>query len=597
MIETLPFTLAALREAYAGGLKPEDVVAEVRRRIDAAADPSIFLHRVPLERALAEARALGTFEPERPLWGVPFAVKDNIDLAGAPTTAACPAFTYEPGADAAVVARLRDVGALPVGKTNLDQFATGLVGTRTPFPVPRNALDPQIVPGGSSSGSGVAVARGLVAFALGTDTAGSGRVPAALNGVVGLKPSLGAISARGVVPACRTLDTVSVFALTVEDAYAVLQAAAGFDPLDPYSREVRAAPVGAVPPGLRAGVPSRASRRFFGDTVQEVAFDRDCRALEALGVELQEIDFAPFYVVAELLYGGAWVAERHAVIEELLERSPEAVHPVIRQIVEPAAQIRATNAFRDLYRLEALRTAVAPVLAEVDLLAVPTIPTFVTLEEIAADPIGPNARLGTYTNFVNLLGLCGLAVPTAPRADGRPGSVTLLAAAGRDGLLASVGRLIQHERLGATGWRLPPLAELSVGAAPGEIEIAVCGAHMAGLPLNGEITRRGGRFLREARTTDAYRLFRLPGGPPVRPGLLRGAEGSGGHVRVEVWALPEAALGDFLAGVPAPLGIGTVALADGTTPKGFLCEAAATDGAEDVTRFADWRRVPEREDA
>ena len=591
-IESLPFTLEALRGAYGAGLDPAAVLREVERRIAAVDDPGIFIARFDGAALSAMAAALGDFDPARPLWGIPFAVKDNIDVAGLPTTAACPAFETLPEADAFAVARLRAAGAIPVGKTNLDQFATGLVGVRTPWPVPRNALDPALVPGGSSSGSAVAVAHGLVAFSLGTDTAGSGRVPAGLNNIVGLKPSLGAISATGVVPACRTLDTISVFALTVDDAWAAFRAAAAFDADDPYARPVDVGALGARPVAPAVGVPSRESRRFFGDAAQEASFDATVAALARSGARIVEVDFAPFFAVAAMLYEGAWVAERHVVVGPLLARAPEAVHPVIRSIVEPAAALSAADAFRGFYRLEALRRAVAPVLARLDLLCVPTFPTFVTLEEIAADPIGPNARLGTYTNFVNLLGLCGLAVPTPARSDGRPGSVTLLAQAGRDGLLASLGREIERwgdRRLGATGWTVPAAGGTAAGIPDDEMEIAVCGAHMSGLPLNGELTRLGGRFLRAVRTEPVYRLYALAGGPPRRPGMVRAEAGAA--IAVEVWALPKAAFGAFIAGVPAPLSIGTVALGDGTKPKGFLCEPAGLAGAEDVTAVGDWRKV------
>ena len=591
-IEELPFTVEALRRAYSAGLEPAAVMRELTRRLAAVDDPGIFIQRFPPEALEAMATALGSYDAARPLWGVPFAVKDNIDVAGLPTTAACPAFAYRPETDAFVVARLRAAGAIPVGKTNLDQFATGLTGVRTPYLVPRNALDPEMVPGGSSSGSAVAVAHGAVAFSLGTDTAGSGRVPAGLNNIVGLKPTLGALSARGVVPACRTLDTVSVFALTVDDAWTAFAATSRFDADDPYSRAVPTFDLGPAPPVPVIGVPAPESRRFFGDAAQEAAFDATVAALAARGARIEALDFASFFAVAEMLYAGAWVAERHTVVGPLLERDPNAVHPVIRRIVGPAGALTAADAFRGFYRLEALKREVASALARVDLLCVPTFPSFVTLEDIAADPIGPNERLGTYTNFVNLLGLCALAVPTPARTDGRPGSVTLLAAAGRDGLLASLGREIERlgeRRLGATAWPVPPAAAVGDGASADEIEIAVCGAHMSGLPLNGELTGFGGRFLRAMRTAPVYRLYALAGGPPRRPGMVRGK--GGGAIAVEVWALPKAAFGDFIARVPAPLSIGTVELADGTRPKGFLCEPAGTIGAEDVTAVGDWRKV------
>jgi allophanate hydrolase len=574
--DRLDFTLPALRAAYAAGVSPADVILEALARLERAADPGIFLHLAPTAALLAEARALGPFDPDRPLWGIPFAVKDNIDVAGMPTTAACAAWAYTPDRDAFAVARLRAAGAIPIGKTNLDQFATGLVGVRTPWPVPRNALDPAIVPGGSSSGSAVAVGRGIVPFALGTDTAGSGRVPAALNGIAGLKPTLGAVSATGVVPACRTLDTISVFAPDVADAWAVYGVMAGYDPTDAYARPIRVPPLPAALPAPCIGVPDSASLRFFGDAVQAASFAATIDALRARGARVMEVDFAPFYAVANMLYEGAWVAERHAVIEGLLAANPQAVHPVTRAIIGKATSLSATDAFRGFYRLAELRRACQPILASVDMLAVPTIPTFYTLADLAADPVTPNSNLGTYTNFVNLLDLCALAFPVAPRADGRPGSLTLIGPAGADA------------RLVAEALRLSGAAAPAAGPAPDEIALAVCGAHMSGLPLNGQLTGPGGRFLRATTTAPTYRLHALAGGPPRRPGLVRVAEG-GAAIALEVWALPRAAVGDLLAQIPAPLGLGTVVLADGSSVAGFLCEGAGLAGATEITAHGGWR--------
>jgi allophanate hydrolase len=585
-IETLPFTLEALAAAYAEGLRPEAVIAEAFRRHDAAGDPGIFIHDAR-HAALDAARALGSPDG-RPLWGIPFAVKDNIDVAGMPTSASCPDFTYLAKADAFVVARLRAAGAIVLGKTNLDQFATGLVGVRTPWPAPINAIDPTIVPGGSSSGSAVAVARGIAAFALGTDTAGSGRVPAALNGIVGLKPTLGALSASGMVPACRSLDTISIFAMTTAEAWSVFDAAAGFDKADAYSRLLASRPVSPVPPAPRIGVPDAATLKTFGDAAQEAAFRTTIAALEAKGAVIVELDFEPFYAVATLLYEGAWVAERVAAVGDRLLDRPESLHPTTRAILEPGLKLTAVDAFRGLYRLKELERPCREMLSIVDALCVPTIPTFVRLDEIAADPIGPNSMLGTYTNFVNLLDMCGIAVPTGVRRDGRPATVTFLASAGRDAACAALAMAVEAGAMGATAWPRPAGPELVAQAGADELAIAVCGAHMSGLPLNHQLTSLGGRFLAATRTAPAYSLHALAGGPPARPGMVRRASG-GAAIELEVWALPKAGVGAFLAGIPAPLGIGTVALEDGTSVKGFLCEPQGLAGATDITEFGGWR--------
>lgn len=590
-MQDMPFTLPSLAAAYAAGKSPADVIEEVYRRIEAVADPGIFIHLAPKEAVLARAASLGVREPAKPLWGIPFAVKDNIDVTGMPTTCACPAFEYTAEKDAFVVAKLREAGAIPIGKTNLDQFATGLVGVRSPYPIPKNALDPEIVPGGSSSGSAVAVAHGIVPFALGTDTAGSGRVPAALNNIVGLKPSLGALSASGMVPACRTLDTVSVFALTVEDAFAVYSAAFGYDEADAYSRRLPV-PFFETPAGsLTIGVPDEASRLFFGDEVQAASFAQTLGVLEGLGHRIVPLDFAPFYRIAGLLYDGAWVAERYAAIEGVIRGNPDALHPVTRGIIGRAEALPAADAFRDFYRLADLKRAAEPLVGGVDILAVPTIPRFFPVEDLSDDPIGPNSKLGTYTNFVNLMDLCGIAVPVAARADGRPGNVTLLAPAGKDGRIAGLAALLQAEAgeaLGATGWSPAPAEMAKPAAGPDEIAVAMVGAHMRGLPLNHEVTRLGGRFLFEGATAPEYRFYALAGGPPKRPGLVRSTGGA--SIALEVWAIPLSRFGDFMAGIPSPLGIGTLRLADGTTTKGFICETAGLEGAEDITAFGGWRR-------
>jgi allophanate hydrolase len=576
----------------AGIASVEETVGQCYARIRAHADPAIFISLRDENEARAEARSMAALPgSDRPLLGVPIAVKDNIDVKGLPTTAACPAFAYEPAADATAVARLRAAGAIIIGKTNLDQFAAGLVGVRSPYGVPRNPFDARLIPGGSSSGSAVAVAAGLVPLALGTDTAGSGRVPAALNNIVGLKPSLGLVSTRGVVPACRTLDCVSIFSLTVDDASIALQAMAGFDPTDPYSRSREAAAIGAMPQGVRLGVPLAGQRIFFGDRLAAQAYENALARLGALGATIVEIDIEPFYETARLLYEGPWLAERYLVIRAMLASSPEAIHPVTRAIIQEGARPTAAEAFTAFYRLEELRRARDHIFGGVDALVMPTMPTVYTVDQVLADPIQLNSRLGTYTNFVNLLDLCALAVPAAMRSDGVPSGITLLAPAGRDGALASIGRVFHADTglpLGAVNRARPPLSDVAT-LGVNEVALAVVGAHLSGMPLNSELRALGARLIAGTTTTADYRLYALAETIPPKPGMLRVADGEGASLAVEVWALSWEAFGRFVAAVPPPLSIGTVRLAGGAAAKGFLVEAKAVNGARDITSFGGWR--------
>ncbi|KAA3451885.1 allophanate hydrolase [Mesorhizobium sp. SARCC-RB16n] len=587
------FDIISLHAAYAGGVTVADMIDAAHARIVAADDPGIFIHLAGREEMLAQSQKLGPFDPvAKPLWGVPFAVKDNIDVAGMPTTAACAEYAYMPEKDATVVARLKAAGALVVGKTNLDQFATGLVGVRTPYPIPRNAVDASLVPGGSSSGSAVATARGIVSFALGTDTAGSGRIPAGLNNIVGLKPTVGALSAAGVVPACRTLDCVSVFALTVDDAYAVFGVAAAEDPADAYSRAINAPALAARPPVLSVGVPAKSDLKFFDDASMPAGFEAALGLLETLGCRLVEIPFGDFYATANLLYEGAWVAERYAAIGDFMDANEAAMHPVTRKIIGGARSLSAADAFRGLYALQAYKAKLAPVVASVDLFCVPTAPTHYTTAAVLADPVATNSRLGTYTNFVNLLDMCGIAVPTGRRRDGLPMSVTLLAPAGRDALTTMLARDLHGQSglpLGATGWPQPGPRPAAVRPCDGMIDLVVVGAHLSGMPLNGQLNQLGAQFLRATRTAAAYKLYALAGQSVPKPGLIRVADG-GMRIDVEVWRLGPEAFGHFVAAIPAPLGIGTVELEDGTPAKGFLVESAGLDGASDISSFGGWRR-------
>lgn len=587
----MPTLANILADHLSGRATIAETVSACYAHLRAHGDEAIFITLRPEAEVMAEAERLQAEGPlGRRLWGVPIAVKDNIDVAGLPTTAACLAFAYSPTQDASAVARLRAQGAIVIGKTNLDQFATGLNGTRSPYGTPRNALRPDLVPGGSSSGSASAVAAGIVPVALGTDTAGSGRVPAGLQNIVGLKPSVGLVPSAGVVPACRTLDCISVFGLTVEDAWAALDVMAGVDPADPFSRVLPLGRPGAAPPALRLGVPRPQDLDFGGDPAAKASFEAALERATGLGAEIVALDFTPFYETAQLLYDGPWVAERWLAIRDLYARDPDAILPVIREVISGRPLPDAAAAFAARYRLAELALAARATLKTVDALMVPTAPRPATLAEMAADPVGANSMLGRYTNFVNLLDLCALAVPVTLAGDGTAAGMTLIAPAGHDAALASFGRAFQAAGglpLGATGEPLPPQADWPASGAPGKIEIAVVGAHLSGMPLNGELTALGGCFVRATTTTADYRLYALPGGPPLRPGLLR-ADG-GGKIAVEVWSLPPEGFGRFVAGIPAPLGIGTLALADGTRVKGFLCEAIATQGARDITDFGGWR--------
>jgi allophanate hydrolase len=586
-------TIAEIVAAHRAGLTtPRETVARCYARIRSHDDAAIFISLREETDALAEAAALeGKDATALPLYGVPVAVKDNIDVAGLPTTAACPAFAYTPARDSTAVARLRAAGAIIIGKTNLDQFATGLVGVRSPYGIPKNPVRADLVPGGSSSGSAVAVSAGLVPLSLGTDTAGSGRVPAMLNNIVGLKPSLGMISTSGLVPACRTLDCISVFSLTVDDAVTALSVMAAPDPLDPFSRDRPLTAVTAFPNGVKLGIPRSGQLIFFGDKAAEAAYGAAAARFVKLGAELVEFDLEPFYETARLLYEGPWVAERYLVIRDLLASDPDAIHPVTREITIAGARVSAADTFAALYRLQALRKVAERTFASVGALLLPTAPTAYTTADVLADPILLNSRLGTYTNFVNLLDLCGLAVPAAMRGDGIPFGITLLAPAGGDAALASLGRAFHADTalpVGAKAIPLPPLPPVPPSLHGDEIAVVVVGAHLSGMALNHELTSLGGRLLEATTTAPDYQLYALPTTPP-KPGMLRIDDGKGSAMQVELWALSAASFGTFVNLIPPPLSIGTIRLADGRSAKGFLVEPAALDGARDISAFGGWR--------
>ena len=579
-------------------MTPSEIAALVADRISAEATPGIWIQVRPRAELVAEAEAIeraSSPDARPPLYGIPFAVKDNIDVRGLQTTAACAEFAYGPGESAAVVDRLIAAGALCVGKTNLDQFATGLVGVRSPYGIPPNPFDATRVSGGSSSGSAAAVTRGLVSFALATDTAGSGRVPAAFNRIVGLKPSPGLFSTRGVVPACRSLDCVTVMALTALDAARVAAVATAFDPRDPYSRDEAGSfdwQPAAFVRGAKIGIP-RPEDLASCDAATRTAFERACADLEALGGVLSLVDMTPFFDAGRLLYEGPWIAERLAGLEPFVGGHPDALLPVIRAILHQGEKPTATDVFRGLHALQALKRAAASTWSSVTALMVPTAPTLPKIDEVLADPVAVNTRLGRFTTFGNLLALAALAVPTGMRPDGLPSGATFIGPWGSDAKLLGLGRAFEdrlREPLGATGWPHPGPPSGEPAPRPrGTLHIAVVGAHLSGMPLNRQLTDRGATLVRAARTAPSYRLYALPDTRPPKPGLVRVADGEGVGVDVEVWALPEATVGSFLALVGSPLAIGTLALEDGTNVHGFLSEAHAVARAEDISSYGGWR--------
>lgn len=585
--------LASLRKTYETGLMPSQVVEEVIKRRAASKDPAIFItptSDAALRAAAQDLMKLAPVPNSLPLWGIPFAAKDNIDVAGLPTTAACPAYAYAPAADATVVARLKAAGALIIGKTNLDQFATGLNGTRSPHGAPRSVFNADYISGGSSSGSSVAVASGLCTFALGTDTAGSGRVPAAFNNLVGIKPTPGLLPNTGTVPACKSVDCITIFAATVGDGVTIRKVAEGFDPGDPFSRVAKPSSLPAT--GLRVGVLEGAEREFFGDKEVEKLYDHAIAEAAALGAKIVPFDYAPFREAAALLYDGPWVAERLAAVERFLATNAKDFDPTVRKIIEGAKSISAVDAFNGRYKLEALRHKTNAEWQKVDVLLLPTAPTTYTVAAMKADPIVLNGRLGRYTNFVNLLDCAAIAIPAGFGANGLPAGVTLIGSAFSDDALAPFADAL-HRRMNcgmgvnrnATLYK----EDIMNPAEDNLVQIVVVGAHLTGMPLNHELTTPGGTLVKTCRTAKDYRLYVLPNTTPPKPGLIRepGFEGEG--LEVEVWALPAEAFGKFVQKIPAPLGIGKLTLDDGSSVSGFMCEAHAVIGAQEITRLGGWR--------
>ncbi|MCQ6263857.1 allophanate hydrolase [Alcanivorax sp. MM125-6] len=547
---------------------------------------ALWIHLLDESSLLAQAERLS--DPSLPLYGVPFAVKDNIDVGSLPTTAACPAYAYTAKETAPAVQALLDAGAILVGKTNLDQLATGLVGVRSPYGEVPNPFNGDYVTGGSSSGSAAVVSLGLVPFALGTDTAGSGRVPAALTNIVGLKPTKGSMSTRGVVPACRTLDCISVFAVSVDDAETVFDIYKGYDERDGYARHAPSGVPTALPEKPRLGVPKETP--WFGDDQAAAAWQRQLEELDAIA-ELVPMDLEVLHEAARLLYQGPWVAERYTVAEPLLDQ-PDALLPVIRDIILPARDMSAADGFRAQYKLADLRRQADQLMADIDALVVPSTPGIYTRAAVNADPVTLNSQLGTWTNFVNLLDMCALSLPGGLRDEDRlPTGITLIGPAWYDAALAEFGRRWQRHRpwrAGVTDQQPPlPQAEDDKDRDDGTVTVAVVGAHLSGMPLNYQLTERNGVLLETTRTAPCYRLYALANTTPPKPGLIRADDGAA--IEIELWKLPVTEFGSFVALIPGPLGMGTLETEDGRQVKGFICEGWAIPDAKDITAQGGWR--------
>ena len=567
---TPDLSISTLKARYANGLTPSELIEEIHTRIQQVENPAIWIRLLSQEELQPYLDRLQSSDPESlPLFGIPFAIKDNIDLEGIPTTAACPDYSFTPDRSSTVVEKLIQAGAIPIGKTNLDQFATGLVGVRTPHGVPKNPYAPDRVPGGSSCGSAIAMSEGLVSFSLGTDTAGSGRVPAAFNKLWGVKPSKGRLSNRGLVPACKTLDCISIFALNAEDSALALSMAEGYDEEDPYSLPL----VDQAIEGKGVlGIPKPEDLMFFGDAGYEASWSSALRELIAAGWSLKEIDFQPFLQSARLLYEGPWVSERYTALEDFLSEHPESFFPATREIISGGADHTARDAFSAAYRLMELKRISEHVWPEIDAIVTPTAGGFPTLEELEADPIGPNSQLGYYTNFMNLLDLCAVATPAGTTESGLPFGITWIAPRDRDQALIEIAK---H------GPKQDPGREDT-------LSIILFGEHMEGLALNQQVTGLGASMIGPVQTAAKYRMFHLPEPAPERPGLVR-VEEDGVKIDGEEWQFPRSSFGDFLAKIKQPLGLGEVELSDGRLCHGFLCEAVATGDATDISTTGGWR--------
>ena len=567
-------SISELKKKYQSKeLTPEAVIEDLINRADADKEYNIWITPPSLELIQPYLDQLAKMDPEqKPLWGIPFAIKDNIDLAGVETTAGCTEFAYLPTENATTVNRLIHAGAIPVGKTNLDQFATGLVGTRSPFGEAKNSLNPELISGGSSSGSAVAVARGLAAFSLGTDTAGSGRVPAALNRLVGFKPSLGAWSLKGVVPACASIDCINVFANSLEEALVVDEVIRGFDEADPWSREIKRLP-NALPEKILL---VKEDPRFFGPFVAEYkkAWKLTLEKIKLLDIPIEFIDGSYFSEAASVLYDGPWVAERWSDLGEFIEKNENVAFPVTETVLRSGAkpEYDAASVFKAIHKLQEFKQR-AQLQMEKAVLIMPTAGGTWTRDQVRENPIQTNSDMGLYTNHCNLLDLCAAAIPSQDAADNLPFGITMFSSKENEHLIAGISDLFLH------GSRANKVKKTAL--------IAVCGLHMRGFPLEKQMLEHGAEFVREAKTAPKYKMVRIPSTPP-KPGLIQAVDG-GAQIELELWEIPFSNLGYFTELIPSPLGIGKLELEDGTSVIGFICEGIAAETAEDITHTGGWR--------